>query len=34
MKITNLRRIGIEEGEEFKLKCPKNIFNKNIEKIS
>ena len=31
MKRTNLRIIGIEEGEEIQLKGTENIFNKIIE---
>ena len=31
MKRSNLRIIGIEEGEESQLKGPENIFNKIIE---
>jgi hypothetical protein len=31
MRKTNLRIIGIEEGEESYLKDPVNIFNKIIE---
>ena len=31
MKRSNLRIIGVEEGEELQLKGPENIFNKIIE---
>ena len=31
MKRSNLKIIGIEEGEESELKGPENIFNKIIE---
>ena len=31
MKRSNLKIIGIEEGEESQLKGPENIFNKIIE---
>ena len=31
IKKTNLRIIGIEEGEEMQIKGPENIFNKIIE---
>jgi hypothetical protein len=32
MKRPNLKIIGIEEGEEFQLESPENIFNKFIER--
>jgi len=31
MRRSNLRKIGIEESEDFQLKSPVNIFNKIIE---
>jgi hypothetical protein len=31
MRSPNLRIIGIDEKEDFQLKGPVNIFNKNIE---
>ena len=31
MKRSNLRIIGMEEGEDSQHKGPKNIFNKNLE---
>jgi hypothetical protein len=34
MRRPNLRKIGIEECEDFQLKKPVNIFNKVIEETS
>jgi hypothetical protein len=34
MKRPNLRLIGIEEGEESRLKGPENIFNKSHRRQS
>jgi hypothetical protein len=34
MRRPNLRRIGIEEKEDFQLKGPVNVFNKIIEENS
>jgi hypothetical protein len=31
MKRSNLRILGIDEGEDFQLKGPESIFNKIIE---
>jgi hypothetical protein len=32
MRQPNLEIIGVDENEDFQLKCPANIFNKIIEK--
>jgi hypothetical protein len=33
MKRPNLRRIGIEDNEDYLLKNPENVFNKIMEEI-